>query len=192
MLDTEKLRRLQGRLEGRPDRSDTGRLLPLTEKALRSNYPPAELAQAFLVERVLLVAGEPVRIENGCVLAFTSLATLLAADTNARPVQKSGIEAAMLAIGQNCPRLLVDGKWVLPRPAVEALAAGDSWLPPWEDAELQDDLGDSAQILPYTDPLVIEVRGSTRQDIEARMLRISRLPRLGVAADRIEFRPVRL
>lgn len=192
MLDTEKLRRLQGRLEGRPDRTDTGRLMPMTEKALRSTYPPAELVQAFLVERLLLVAGEPVRVEDGCVLAFTSLARLIEMDPQARPVQKSGIEAAMLAIGQDCPRLLVDGQWVIPRPAVEALAAGDSWLPPWEDAELQYDLGDSVRILPCTDPLVIEVSGSTRQEIEAHLLRISRLPRLGVAADRIEFRPVRL
>jgi hypothetical protein len=187
--DTEKRRRLQARLSFEPDRTDFGVLLPATRRALDSVDPMAMLAEAFLDERILLVAGSPVALMRGAVAAFTSLEVLKDWRADARPVVKSGQDAALLAVALGYPRLLVDAKWVLPRPAIEALAAGDLWLPPWKDRDFLVEVGENVKIIPSTEPLVIEVYAKTRRGAEAEIKRLSRLPRLGTIAENVEFRP---
>ena len=191
MPGTEKIRRLQARLTHDPDRNEVGELLPATSAALQSEEPVEMLVQAFLRERILLAVGEPVVAEQGALLVFTSQKSMKAWNKEARPVPKNGQDAAMLAIALGCSRFLVDMRWVITRPAIEALAAGDTWLPPWKDTDLLAKIGLDAKILPGTNPLVIEVYSETREEAEAEIDRISKLARFGTAVGNAEFRPRR-
>ena len=68
---------------------------------------------------------------------FTSLATLQAWDSTARPVPAEGRRAALSAVQDGCTLLVVDPAGpvtaVVPRPVVWALAQGRDWTPPADD-----------------------------------------------------------
>ncbi|MEJ5946842.1 SseB family protein [Pseudokineococcus basanitobsidens] len=67
---------------------------------------------------------------------FTSTAALAAWRADARPVPAEVERAALSAAGEGCALLLLDPgaerPFVVPRPAVEALARQQPWVPSWE------------------------------------------------------------
>lgn len=185
----EKYRRLQSRLSFSRDRSETGQTPPRTAQALQAEFPHAALAEALVTERLLLAAGEPIETTDRAVIAFTGAKAMRQWKADARPVPMSGPDAAMMAIAIGKPRILVDQKLLLPRPAVEAIAAADRWIPPWEDIALVEELGKHSRIIPGSEPLVIEIYARTKEEAESEIRRISALRRLGVSAEQVEFRP---
>lgn len=84
------------------------------------------------------------------IAVFSSAAALAAWDPEARPMTMGAQKAAITAIAAGIPRFRLDpngAALLIPRPAVEALAGGGSWLPAWEDAQLQEELGATAKQL---------------------------------------------
>lgn len=70
---------------------------------------------------------------------FTSLATLMAWNPDARPVPVFGTQAARAATSVSDGLMLLDpgdAPVLIPRPAVLALAREEEWLPAWEDESL--------------------------------------------------------
>lgn len=73
-------------------------------------------------------------------MVFSDLEALADFDRSARPVPSSSRRIAVNVSAGNGRLVLNPGpaQIVLPSPAVNAVAAGDSWLPPWEDSQLRD------------------------------------------------------
>lgn len=73
--------------------------------------------------------------------AFTSVAALTSWNATARPVPAAGPRVALAAASEQTELVVVDPtsvtEFVLRRPAVKALATGQSWTAPWEDAAVQ-------------------------------------------------------
>jgi SseB protein N-terminal domain len=73
---------------------------------------------------------------------FSSAAALAGWDGSARPVPAEGPRAALSAVQDGCSALVVDpgspAAVVLPRPALWALARGESWVPPERDPRVED------------------------------------------------------
>jgi SseB protein N-terminal domain len=71
---------------------------------------------------------------------FSSLATLAAWDSAARPVPAEGTRAALSAVADGCDALVLDPagprSCVVRRPVLWALAQGRSWLPPAQDPDV--------------------------------------------------------
>lgn len=82
--------------------------------------------------------------EFGPALAVYSSAGALASDRpEARPMPFEIQKVALTALVETSGHVVVDpgsAAVVLPRPAVAALAQGDSWLPAWKDEQLRDEL----------------------------------------------------
>ena len=222
------------------DRADSGQVLPLTRRALAEEDPAVRLealVTALSHERVVLPvdveadprvtgihapsegtshefprAGTP---EGPALVAFTSASALSADRPGARPAPLSARTLALTALVETRGRVLVDpgsvpGGIRLPRPAVAALAQGDTWLPAWRDGDLLQRLRDVAGA--GGDPAVLDVRvppcGGATQRVEvlveaslegaaaravlARALHdLARDPRLAAACERVEIVPVR-
>ena len=49
-----------------------------------------------------------------------------------RPLPVNARALALTALN-NPGRILLDGRYLLPRPLLNALASGDEWLPAWEN-----------------------------------------------------------
>lgn len=232
---------LQARLQKTADRGDQGQLLPLTAAALMQTDPIIRLEKlvtALETERVLaavLVAAEGVDCagvaaqvntpQGPATVAFTDLDALRRWSKTARPVPVGGRQQALVAMAQTGGRLVLnpvsqdfseggsdDFTGVrLPRPAVQALAHGDSWLPAWRDEELQRQLQECAEnagrglkavvsVLADTEPtLKILVEFSVPAavsgfDVKGELQRLhgelAKLPRLQTAGERVEFIPL--
>ena len=72
---------------------------------------------------------------------FSSTARLAAWDTSARPVPVDSRRAALSAVDEGCELLVVDpgtASVLVPRPAVWALAKGESWVPSPQRADVAD------------------------------------------------------
>lgn len=149
----------------------------------------------------------------GPALAVYSSAAALAADrAGARPMPLAARQVALAALVEAAGHVVVDpgpgAGVVLPRPAVAALAQGDSWLPAWRDPELLAQLRALAAV--GTDG-VLDVRVSHGGDVTVRVdivadpsvdsrraraavARAARAvagsPRLSAAADRVVVVPV--
>lgn len=81
------------------------------------------------------------------VVAFTSADELKQWDPRGRPMAIKAYRVAVGALaGSGSGAILVDPASeypvLIPRPAVHALASGDSWLPAWRDNELRQELTD--------------------------------------------------
>nr|WP_263406245.1 SseB family protein [Nanchangia anserum] len=135
---------------------------------------------------------------------FSSVDALAAYDPQARPAPLSVRRACLMAVAGPA-RLLLDGSLAIPRPAVAALAQGDTWLPAWADTELGRliddalaDLGISGVRLEPAelarDRIIVPIAAGT-EDVRARLTeatrRLGSLERLIVATDTIEVAPVR-
>lgn len=162
-LSDEQKNRLAHRLSFKqPDRTDRGQILPLTAEALRmSSDADAGAAQlealvdALKSERVIV----PISVEKeahqgnhgdidfvrvptpaGETLAVYSSANSLSEERpKARPMSTNFRTVALTALVETGGRVMMDPGGVgivIPRPAVAALAQGDSWLPAWKDTEL--------------------------------------------------------
>lgn len=222
------------------DRWDSGQVLPLTRRALSEEDPAARLEAlvvALAHERVVLpvdvevdprVTGVHVPSEGSshelpregtpegpALVAFTSAAALSAGRPGARPSPLSARTLALTALVETRGRVLVDpgsvpGAVRLPRPAVAALAQGDTWLPAWRDRDLLGRLrdlagagGDSAVLDVRVPPCAgatqrVEVlveatlEGAAARAALARALHdLARDPRLLAACERVEIVPVR-
>jgi SseB protein N-terminal domain len=72
--------------------------------------------------------------------AFTSTASLTSWSIDARPVPVEAARAAQSAVLEDCDVVLIDPagpiSWLLPRPAVWAVAQGREWTPPAQDLDL--------------------------------------------------------
>ncbi len=93
------------------------------------------------------------------VVAFSSVEELDKWDAQARPMTMPSQKVALTAglatsAGQVWVDPAGDGSTVLPRQVVHALAGGDQWLPPWEDASLRTLLTEVAK---GSCPLVVSV-----------------------------------
>ncbi|MDO5049624.1 MAG: SseB family protein [Actinomycetaceae bacterium] len=215
---------IQARLNQKVDTTDRGQTLPKTAAALAledSADRLVALVRAIETERLLA----PAVVESGAdcesgsvstidtrtgpaVVAFTSAQKMKMWEGDARPVPFAGKRVAMLATAEAGGRLVIDpdqdGNGIrVPRPAVVALAHGDSWLPAWQDEELQGALAEFesreiafARLLPSDSEiqrLAIGVTqyGTTRnRELTAQIHAISALPRLKPAAEVIEILPV--
>lgn len=149
------------------DLNETGQLLPATEAALEGG-DLEQLVQALGTERVIVpvpVETHPDRAEGQhapidlnaqmplpvitspagpAVTVYSSAAALAADDPTARPYPLSSSRAAATALALGAEHLWLRSadhdSVVVPRPALEALAAGDTWQAPWKDTELRDQL----------------------------------------------------
>lgn len=79
------------------------------------------------------------------VVGFTSAEELKRWDSNGRPMTIKTYRVAVGALtGHGSGTITLNPgsgrRTLIPRPAVLALASGDSWLPAWEDRELRDEL----------------------------------------------------
>ena len=82
------------------------------------------------------------------IVIFSSADQLREWDPQARPLAMDSQRVALTAASVGVPRLRLDPAGVnllVPRPAVESLAAGDSWLPGWEDSALAQSLLEDAR-----------------------------------------------
>ncbi len=147
------------------------------------------------------------------VAVFSSAASLQRWDPGARPLAMSAQKACITAVALGVPRLCLDPgqlDLVIPRAAVESLAAGGDWLPAWEDDLLRGELNDQArdeaewasfvgvQILPGADgAIVVEVVASpkradeslVRSQFAALIGSLAKNPRLAGATERVSFVP---
>lgn len=147
------------------------------------------------------------------IAVFSSAEALAAWDPEARPMVMHSQKAALTALAVGIPRLVLDvaGPAVLiPRPATEALATGDTWLPAWEDQALRETLERKARegsawadyigvrLLPTEGGITVQVRVAARSDEKLRgrvaklLADLGREPRLAGSAETIEFQPVLL
>lgn len=84
------------------------------------------------------------------VVAFTSADELKRWDPDGRPMTMKTYRVAVGALaGRGSGSITLNpgsgSRTLIPRPAVLALASGDSWLPAWEDRELRDELTAAAK-----------------------------------------------
>lgn len=84
------------------------------------------------------------------VVAFTSVDDLKKWDPNGRPMTMKSYRVAVgAAAGHGSGTITLnpssEGAMLIPRAAVLALAAGDSWLPAWKDEELKAELKAAVQ-----------------------------------------------
>lgn len=219
-MDSAKFARLNARLQGKTDLGEVGQLLSQTSAALVQDSLPL-LVHALAGERVLVPAPredarEPLVAATSpagpAIVVFTRAEELTKWDSTARPMPLSGQKAALTALASGAPRLWVDPRgvsMVIPRPAVVALAHGDSWLPAWEDPELKAELQGIAQQAPWVafagvvvepgqDSTAVRVvvtvsAGESGQVDQARvaglLAALGNSPRLQVAAETVEFVP---
>ena len=150
-MDTSQRLKVSKRLSYQVDRSDDGSAPAALVQAMRQG---ARAFQRALCEgERLLLAINPKVGDGECqtpkfatfvlpddgvgLAAFTSLTELEGCFPNHRPIPLPGKRIALLAISANA-LLVVDppAGIVLPEPALMALAAGDTWLPPTEDEQL--------------------------------------------------------
>ncbi len=84
------------------------------------------------------------------IAIFSDADSLLRWDPEARPLAMDAQKAALTAASTGIPRLRLNPgaeSIVIPRPAVEALASGGTWLPAWDDPSLAESLGQEARDL---------------------------------------------
>lgn len=145
------------------------------------------------------------------IAVFSSAEALRHWDREARPLALTSQKVAITAIATGVPRLRLDPadqSLLLSRPAVEALAAGDRWLPGWEDELLRAHLSArAAELAPWASfvsvtlrpnptGLTVEVSAApreghrrVREDFAALLAQLGQDPRLGAAAESVEFNP---
>lgn len=148
---------------------------------------------------------EPISANRKALAVFSDVETLIGAYPTARP-KPLPIQHICLAALERGGRLLLDATHIVPRPAVAALAQGDSWLASWEDDELQqtiDTLGRSVEGIAHvatacgadaTDRLIIGVDASCcdpAKAVNSALKLLMDCQRLVVACDTIVATPVR-
>lgn len=185
----EKQRRLEGRLRQKVDRLDRGEedaqmrvALDLPAQTAEQTANRLEAVVSLLGRQRLLIptsiegqnAGPLVLVTSrtpgqgesqSLAVAFTSLTHLHSWDAQARPTVMSGTKLALTALAVLPRRAQVvinpdkEGV-VIPHAALNAIAAGDSWLPAWRDPELLSHLQQIAdsllpgEVLVQTEPAV--------------------------------------
>ncbi len=230
----DKFARISRRLATPGDRTELGQLMPLLGAALRAD-DLEQIVAALGAERIIVAVpvethpdaaqGEhsPVDLTGQVPLPtvespagpaieiFASAAALTQADPQARPHPLSTAKAALTASAAGAPRLWLhagDGSTprVIPRSAVEAIAVGAPWLPPWKDTELREDLetivaretdGHGVIVTIDLEPgdhgsLIVNlvVGGSPDRKVLTRILAaLGQSERLKVAAEQVEVRP---
>ncbi|MDO5673145.1 MAG: SseB family protein [Actinomycetaceae bacterium] len=187
------------------------------------------LVHAFLEERLLVPvkpaphqSGEPHGSDDSCppsslrqaktplgpaIVAFTSVDLLTLWDETARPLSVPGPRLALAALAETQGLVLLnppDSGLILGRPALTALASGDTWLPPWRDVELINALVDQGSRWPSIEGvtcvptlgggLLIEVEingngGAARDSVEGFASSLKGMERLFAAAHTVEIRP---
>ncbi|MDO5720190.1 MAG: SseB family protein [Actinomycetaceae bacterium] len=194
----------------------TAKALGLEDEAERLVQLVAALSQERVIAPAIVESSDEckasvlrVNTEEGpAVVAMSSVDALQHWNPNARPVPIPGYQQAMIAVAETEGRLVIDpdgeGKGVrIPRPATHALAHGDQWLPPWRDKELKaalenfrDDVIAYVSIIPSPGATQIIMVGVNPRGIRQRgrvvaaLDRMSELPRLATACERVEFRPI--
>lgn len=148
------------------------------------------------------------------IVAFTQAERLVAWDGGARPAPMAARRVALTAIATGTERIWVDpgsgeSSVLIPRPAVVALAHGDVWMPASRDPELAAQLRQIAARPHWVAAADIRIdpedpRGLVRIHVTLAAAEPGRLdramvagllaelaasPRLGVAADTVEFVP---
>ena len=77
--------------------------------------------------------------QNGLPV-FSSVATMQAWNKDARPVPHSAVKAALAAASEGNTRIILDPgsatEFVIRRPAFEAIAKEEAWVPSYDDAEV--------------------------------------------------------
>lgn len=214
---------IQARLNRSIDTSDRGQTMPKTAAALDLEDGAERLValvRALETERLLVPA--LVEESNDCesgsvatvdtqtgpaVVAFTSVDQMKIWEGDARPVPMPAKRVSMLAVAEAGGRVLInpgtDGGIRIPRPAVVALAHGDSWLPAWENEDLIADLATfESREIAFARPLPSEAEvqriavgitdyGAThRRELTKQMAAIGSLPRLQPAVEVVELVPV--
>lgn len=150
---------------------------------------------------------------EGAIAIFSSARALLEWDPKARPLAMQAQKAALTAAAAGVPRLRLDpagANLLIPRAAVEALAAGGSWLPAWDDQQLADSLRDQARresdwatfvdvrVYPATaGAIMVEVLATPRH-LDPALVRsrfaellssLGRNPRLSAGVEAVQFVP---
>ena len=161
--------------------------------------------------------GAPLQVAESpagpAVVAFSSAQELAEWQPEARPMVLGTQKCALTAIGCGTPLLWVDpagASIVIPRAAVEALAAAGPWLPAWENPHLQEELTEVARsaaqqwggqaivrVVPATHEagqvtvrVDVGLTGSPEMSqVRLLLAELARLPSLGAAADHVEFVP---
>ncbi|WP_367889421.1 SseB family protein [Humibacter ginsenosidimutans] len=101
-----------------------------------------EAADGHLVDKTQELSIATVGAPDGRAVlpAFTSVATLSAWNSKARPVPAAGPRVALAAASEETQLIVIDPtsltEFVLRRPMVTALATGADWCEPWSDAEV--------------------------------------------------------
>lgn len=195
--------------ESLPERLEAAVAALATGRVLVPLYPHARPASTAEVE-----AEAPTQPGEMSVVAlderrhamefFSSVAALAAAHPDARPAPLGTRRACLMALAGPA-RALLDGHLVIPRPAVAALAQGDTWLPAWCDTELVDLVAAELADLDVVgvrleagergrDRVVLALppaeRATQAARIEQASARLAALTRLVVATDTIEIVPV--
>lgn len=211
---------LQARLNQSVDTTDRGQTLPKTAAALAIEDGAERLValvSAIETERLLVPAvvestddcesGSVATIDTRtgpAVVAFTSVDQMKIWEGDARPVPMSGKRVTMLAVAETGGRLVInpdgEGGIRVPRPAVVALAHGDTWLPAWQNEELIADLAALesreiafARLIPSDSEVqriavgITEYGATHRRELTKQMHAIVSLPRLKPAAELVEL-----
>lgn len=98
-----------------------------------------ETPDGHLVDKTQELSIATVRAPDGRAVlpAFSSVRTMSAWNTLARPVPAAGPRVALAAASEQTELVVIDPttptEFVLRRPAVKALATGEPWTPPWQD-----------------------------------------------------------
>lgn len=194
----------------------TAQALGIADEPKRLEQLVAALGQERVIAPALVESSEEcaasvlrVNTADGpAVVAMTSVDALRRWNPSARPVPVAGYKQAMIAIAETAGRLVINpdvsgGGVRIPRPATHALAHRDQWLPPWRDQglkaaleEFRDDVIAYVSIVPSAGATQIITVGVNARGIRERgrvaaaLQRMSQLPRLTTACERVEFRPI--
>jgi len=138
---------------------------------------------------------------------FTDVDAMRAWNPDARPVPAEGPRAALAAVAESWSSLVINPGMealVIPRPAVWALAQGETWRPAVVDGRLEDDVRDEIVAAIHTDDDLrgVDARAGTgaevavvlslapglaSRDLDAVLARVqSEIARVGVLAQRID------
>lgn len=137
---------------------------------------------------------------------FSDLATLQQAYPQARPKPMPTQHVCLAALDRG-GRLLLDDTMIIPRPAVAALAQGDTWLPAFRDTALHQGMWDLISDIDGIGGIRLDIDGDCRdvlyialkadcQDfqraVNEAVVRLTDYDRLTVATDTMVIMPLKL
>ncbi|MDO4664864.1 MAG: SseB family protein [Actinomycetaceae bacterium] len=206
MISPKQREKLSQRLSIRADRKDTGAIPPQLQSVLTGGDLQKVVA-ALAKSRLLLpifphkettdqgTDGDCETPEFQTLLlpgggrALAAYAGMDALDQDfcaARPLPLASAKVAALAASHNLPMVVRPGNWVVPLPALHALAGGSPWLSPEADQQLARHL---QELFSEDDCALISVRVSENGETEIEFAASSKENALN-AATRISEDPV--